>query len=370
MRMAALSTLAVATLTTLTLLPAAPAAAVTPLVDVGWVLENGRDHNVVVLDIRNKIDGGSQAAYRAGHIPGAVYSNYLTDGWRTTVEGVVGQMPPVADLERLIGGLGIGNDSHVVIVPGGVSSSDMGSATRIYFTFKALGHDRVSILDGGFKAYAADPANPLETGEILPRPATFKVEVRPELFATRDQVISAVDRGGAALLDHRPPAQFSGRQGHPKATRAGTIPGARNLPQSRLTEGGRFVSAERVAALLEIAGVDAAGAQISFCNSGHWASLGWFAASEILGNKKARLYDGSMVEWSARADLPEIAAEARLEFPNADGGRPGPHVVMVSTWRSRCQSAGPSLRSAVVYSDAPPTQAALSPSRSTAAPRR
>ena len=37
---------------------------------------------------------------------------------------------------------------------------------------------------------------------------------------------------------------------------------------------------------------------MSFCNTGHWASVGWFASSELLGNKKARMYDGSMVEWT------------------------------------------------------------------------
>jgi len=46
------------------------------------------------------------------------------------------------------------------------------------------------------------------------------------------------------------------------------------------------------------------GDQINFCNTGHWASLGWFASHELLGNKKARMYDGSMLEWSADESLP------------------------------------------------------------------
>ena len=40
------------------------------------------------------------------------------------------------------------------------------------------------------------------------------------------------------------------------------------------------------------------GDQINFCNTGHWASVGWFVSSELLGNKKAKLYDGSMTEWT------------------------------------------------------------------------
>ena len=46
------------------------------------------------------------------------------------------------------------------------------------------------------------------------------------------------------------------------------------------------------------------GKQISFCNTGHWASLGWFVGSELMGNADVALYDGPMVEWSADESLP------------------------------------------------------------------
>ncbi|MGH6815294.1 MAG: sulfurtransferase, partial [Hyphomicrobiaceae bacterium] len=40
------------------------------------------------------------------------------------------------------------------------------------------------------------------------------------------------------------------------------------------------------------------------CSTGHWASLGWFVSSEILGNKDAKMYPGSMAEWTADAGRP------------------------------------------------------------------
>ena len=55
-------------------------------------------------------------------------------------------------------------------------------------------------------------------------------------------------------------------------------------------------------------GVPTSGDQITFCNTGHWASLGWFVSSEIMGNKQTRMYDGSMVEWSADQSLPMQSA--------------------------------------------------------------
>ncbi len=278
--------------------------AATPLVDAAWVKANGGRPGVVVLDVRNKLGGGSEKTYQAGHIPGAVYSDYLTAGWRAKVDGVPGQLSPIPALEKLIGGLGIGNDSHVVIVAGGVSALDMGSATRVYWTFKVLGHDEVSVLDGGYKGYTADPANPIETGANAPKPRVFKASFRPEMVADYKDVLAAKE-AKTALIDMRPPAQYRGEKTHKLAKRLGTIPGAVNVPESELTtEGGRFVGAERVAQLLKAVGVEAGEEGIAFCNTGHWASLGWFAQSEILGNRKVKLYDGSMVDWTARAELP------------------------------------------------------------------
>jgi thiosulfate/3-mercaptopyruvate sulfurtransferase len=274
------------------------ARAAEPLVTAGWLNDKLDRENLTILDVRNAIDGGSAQAFAEGHIPGAVYSNYLKDGWRVRRDGVPGQLPPVAELEDLIGGLGIDNDDHVIVVAGGTSALDMGSATRVYWTFKVLGHDEVSVLDGGHKAYAA--AYPLESGTHAPRAATFEATFQPDLMAAREDVAQAMTSGaGTTLVDNRPEPQYAGESKHPAAAKAGTIPGARNVPESRLTvDGGRFVDAEQVAALLDGAGVARGGEAISFCNTGHWASLGWFAMHEILGRKDTKLYDGSMTEWT------------------------------------------------------------------------
>ncbi len=282
--------------------PGAAASNIEPLVDVDWVRANAARPEVRLLDVRNQISGGSAALFAQGHIPGSVYSDYLRDGWRQERDGIPGQLPAVADLEALIGGLGIDNESHVVIIAAGANALEMGSATRVYWTFKVLGHDAVSILDGGFRAYAADQANPIATGASKPVPAVFKAAFRPELLADRNDVIVAME-AGTTLVDNRPTAQYLGQGRHPAARRPGTIPGAISVPEGRLTDArGRFVSRGQASALFDAAGQgDEA---ITFCNTGHWASLGWFMQSEILGRKNVRLYDGSMVDWTARADLP------------------------------------------------------------------
>lgn len=282
------------------------ASAAQPLVDVDWIKSHSCDEGVRVLDIRNPLDGGSQTDYLRGHIPCAVYTNYLKGGWRAAdKQKTPGQLAPVDKLEKLIGGLGIDNNTHVVIVHAGKNALDMGSATRVYWTFKVLGHDNVSILNGGLAAYSKDPKNKLEKGNNKPAAVAFEAHLRQDMVVGKDEVRAAMGNG-TLLVDNRPNNQFIGINRHGKAKRNGTIPGAVNLPESWLTQnnGGAFRDVASLRKLYALAKVPTDGEQITFCNTGHWASLGWFASHELMGNQKVRLYDGSMVEWSADNSLP------------------------------------------------------------------
>ena len=272
------------------------AFAADPLVNVDWVKANLDKPGIVYIDFQPPTD------YLRGHIPGAVNSNYGKDGWREerASDKVPDMLPAKLDaLGEMIGKLGIDNATHVVLVPVGKSSSDMGMGTRVYWTFKVLGHDNVSILDGGMAAWTKDKKNPLQAGAAKAEPKTFKVSVRKDMIVTMDDVKKA-KASGVLLVDNRPEDQFVGINRHPKATESGTIDGAKNLPNGWMTVNGmgEFRKKGQLEQLYKVASVPTSGEQINFCNSGHWASVGWFVSSELLGNKKARMYDGSMVEWT------------------------------------------------------------------------
>lgn len=276
----------------------------TPLVSADWLSQNLGDADLVVLDIRNRIDGGSFETFTAGHIPGSIHSDYLGAGWR----GADGNLPPIPAIEGLIGSLGIDNDDHVIVVPAGVSSTDFGSAARVYWTFKVLGHEEVSILDGGLGAWA-DAGLSLATGVPTIEPSAFTADFQPALLATRDEVQSAIATD-VQLVDARPAPLYSGQIELAATGRAGTIPGAINLQQQTLLDGaGRHtVNADTVDMLMEAAGgsTDDGGERIAFCNTGHWASVAWFAMSEIAGYDNVSLYDGSMADWGADQSRPVV----------------------------------------------------------------
>ena len=283
---------------------AAPAFAdeARPLVDAEWVKANAGNENVVIVDIRDKVaetDLGDKP-----YIEGAVFAPYASAGWRTEVQGVPGQIPPIEEITKLIGDLGIDNDDHVVIVPWGTDSSEFGGATRVYWTFKYLGHDAVSILDGGWRQYdAAGGARAAEPAK--PEPATFTAEVREELRVTTEEVEAAL-KSGVKLIDGRPAEQYEGKSKSPVVARVGTLPNAINIAHSKFysKDHALFSQPEAIKALTEAANLGADEENITFCNTGHWASIVWFGLHEVLGNKNTGMYDGSMAEWTADPNRP------------------------------------------------------------------
>ncbi len=276
---------------------AVQAADVTPLVTAEWLKANAADENVVILDIRDDIEGTDLGDLP--YIANAVVAPYASAGWRTEVQGVPGQIPPDEQIAELIGNLGIDGDDHVVIVPWGTDSSEFGGATRVYWTFKYLGHDAVSILDGGWRQYDAQGGERVAEA-VTPVAVEFPYEVQPQLRATTEDVAAALD-AGTKLVDGRPQEQYLGQGKSPVARVAGTLPGAVNIPHSNFysAEYASFALPETIAALAEGVGLSEGEENIVFCNTGHWASIAWFALSEVAGNKNTAMYDGSMAEWTA-----------------------------------------------------------------------
>ncbi|MAT22259.1 MAG: sulfurtransferase [Rhodobiaceae bacterium] len=278
-------------------------ASATPLVSSNWVynkIQSGETtNNILLIDIRNSIGNGSYETYLQGHIPTSIHSDYMKDGWRVKVDNTVGLVPTESQFQELARSLGVNSDTHVVIIPAGVSSTDFGSATRSYWTFKVFGHDNVSILDGGYNSWKNAYPNQIATNAFSPRvDGNFTANFNPDLYISTEDVAKIVDsKSDMILLDGRPKNQFYAEAKHGKARAAGRLPGSVLLfqenaynvvtntlkPENELTEIFSDYLNEDV---------------VSYCNTGHWAANNWFVLSEVLGNTKVKLYDGSMVEWT------------------------------------------------------------------------
>ena len=281
------------------------------LVSPAWLNSHLRDQNLVVLDIRSAIDGSKPETFAQGHIPGSVYSDYDKAGWRVTRNNVPFMVPTTPELEKLIGDLGIDETSHVVVVPAGVNVLDFGSAARTYWTLKYAGVRDVSILDGGLAAWTA-AGYALDKGPHAPSPAIFTATVDTGILALASDVETIEHNGGATLVDARPVSFFLGKEKAPAAQAYGHIPGAVDVDSAKFYDPATNRLKPK-AELASIAGELPAGATVTYCNTGHWAATDWFVLHEVLGHTNAKLYAGSMVEWTSNPSRPIASARTKWD---------------------------------------------------------
>jgi thiosulfate/3-mercaptopyruvate sulfurtransferase len=251
------------------------------------------DSATVVLHVSDRA-----SSFETGHIPGARFVRYgdiAVDG----STGAGSELPSVEELERVFEGLGVSDSSRVVIY-----GSSTVVAARAFFTLDVLGHRRVALLDGGLRAWR-DENRPIETGSAAaaPRPGQFTPKLNAQKIADAQyiQANTRSDKPGAiALIDVRPDPEFLGTDGGMGGRHAaGHLRGARQLPWDTLTApDGRFLPREQLEAKLRGAGASADKPVVPYCMVAMRASVVYFIARHL--GYDARLYDGSIVDWSQR----------------------------------------------------------------------
>lgn len=280
---------------------------VSPLVSREWLQARLADRGLSLVDLRLAADGG-RAAHEAGHVPSAVFSDYAADGWRQRVGNAPGLLPTEAHLAALLARLGITPEKHVILIPTGSGANDFAASARAFWTLKLVGHDAVSILDGGTRGWVA-AGLPVETGfrepvAAAPYPVTMRQGLRSDAGAT----LAAGQSGSHALVDARSASYFAGREKAPEAKAAGHIPGA--IPADYIQFFDGAAGALKPISELErlFAAVPAGKPVISYCNTGHTAALNWFVLSAVLGRPDVSLYDGSMTDWTQDETRPVATA--------------------------------------------------------------
>lgn len=283
-----------------------------PLVSTDWLQENLEAPGLRVVDIRGYVrktdlgDGRQEAEYLAAreeydeaHIPGAVYVDWTRDIIDPD-DPVPAQVAPPDRFAALMGTLGIGDDTHVIVY----DHAGGQFATRLWWALTYYSHEKVSVLDGGWKKWTNE-SRPITNEIPSPEPATFTPIPQPG-WRTDAEGVLAAGGGSAFVLDARDKGQYTGeiRRGE---GRAGHVPGAVHLHADVLlgSESGTFLSDEELEEKLREAGLpeDRAEPIIAYCNGGVAATMPLFALRK-LGYENLANYDGSWNEWSVREDLP------------------------------------------------------------------
>ncbi|MDD2876902.1 MAG: rhodanese-like domain-containing protein [Acidiphilium sp.] len=281
--------------------PVAPA-----LVTPAWLVAHLHTPNLVVVEVYDF--DKQKPAYEKEHIPGAVFTGFLSDHWRVPMNGLPFVLPPEATIAKVIAGVGINDDSRVILVPAGAIKGDFPATTRVYWTLRIEGMNNVSIMNGGDHAWLANPKDPVATGDVTPAVASFTPHFDASLLATQAMVQADLNTHRFQLVDARPVKQYEGKVRPAVDRKVGTIPGALNLPYSVVltSDGEGMLDRAEVVAAMHKAGISTDKPAYTFCNTGHLASLDWFALREVAHVPDVKLYSGSMSEWTRDASLPVV----------------------------------------------------------------
>ena len=260
--------------------------------------------DLVIVDCRfSLLDPNlGEQSWRRSHIPGAAYAH---------LERVLSDMSrkgegrhPWPDAETFCAKLGrwdIAPGSQVVAY----DDADGAYAARLWFLLRMLGHEKVAVLDGGWKRW---------TSLGLPASSLPRESAGQYYSATFDgarlldaDAVEAHLAADGVLIDARAAARFRGEE-EPLDRVAGHVPGAVNRPYAQnMGADGRFKTAMQLAdeyrALL--AGRDPSEV-VAMCGSGVTACHN-LLAMERAGLRGARLFPGSWSGWISDTSRPVAA---------------------------------------------------------------
>jgi len=285
-----------------------------PLVETTWVEKNL--NKIVVLDVRkdiksfknnpvlvhNKKSGKLKIKSVGAHIPGAILVDFKKIRVTRNSDGkeVKKLIPLKGDFEDLMQSWGVDRDSTIIIMSKGLNDKDLTFTTRLYWQLKYFGHDNVAILNGGMAKWLLEERAISKT----PKPhfkGNWVVRAeRRDLLATKADILNA-SKTDSQLIDNRNLGQYFGVYKKPYVSKKGHLPDAKVFPSELLSTGkspAKFLEVNKLRALFVNMKIDYTADSITYCNSGHLASGGWFVLHELLGNDNVKLYDGSMHEWT------------------------------------------------------------------------
>jgi len=264
-----------------------------PIVEPATLMSlNGAAHFVLI-----DASAGSKARYDEKHLAGAIYVNLDTDLADIGDFAVGGRhpLPSPEHFAEVLGQFGIDKSSHVIIYD---DKKGGNAAARFWWMLKAIGHEKVQVLNGGFQGAVAAGYPTDDKKPVVETKGSYPVSNWQLALADIDEVEEASKTGSQTIVDVRDANRFAGLT-EPIDLIAGHIPGAINIPFTENLDEPGFFLPETVLKekYLKALACHKAENIIVHCGSGVTACH-LLLAMDYAGLTIPKLYVGSWSEWS------------------------------------------------------------------------
>ncbi|WP_321489229.1 sulfurtransferase [uncultured Hyphomonas sp.] len=276
-----------------------------PIVTAGWLKQNLSAPDIRVVDATYyapflKVEKTGRDDWAEAHIPGAVH--FDIDAIKAGGTDLPHMLPDPIMFSSRVRKLGIGDGNRVVVY----DNNNFCAAARVWWMLRVMGHNDVTVLDGGLSAWKA------EGGELEDMPPVsverhFTARVRSDLVKDINQVAAASAAGSHTIVDARAKGRFTAEAPEPReGLPSGHIPGSASVPSSELINpDGTLKAASDLKDLLPSSSAPI----ITTCGSGVTAAILALGYAR-LGNWDVSVYDGSWTEWASDPSRPVATGAA------------------------------------------------------------
>ena len=254
--------------------------------------------NTIVLDVDDK------DIYKKGHIDGAIHVDILT--YITRERNPYKLMKSDSIIKNKIIDLGINKDSNVIIYSHNTKSGILNSSyfALILITF---GFENVSILDGGYMAWvfenerlvSAKASHPNSEGNFIP-------SKNHDMIVDEKYVLDNISK--ATLIDARESKYYYGTHKSKQVEDFGHISGAKSsyYGDKFLIDGVLRQKNELEDIYLNGLNLNKDDEIIVYADNVFGASMEWYILYKVMGFKRAKIYEASLLEFFDSPDNPRI----------------------------------------------------------------
>ena len=273
------------------------------LIEIDWLKKNLNNPQIKIIDGTWHMPGSGLNGFdvfKEKHIPNAIFIDL------EEISDLNSDLPHMISDEKYfsekISSLGISNNDKLIIY----DMYGMFSAARIWFMFKAFGHNNVSLLNGGFPAWL-DSGGDISNKINELKGTIYKAKLNKSLIVNYTQVLENLSNQKYQVLDARSPDRFLGISEEPRpGMKSGHIPKSKNLYFNDLINQNtkKFIEKEKIENLIKKSDIDTKKDIICSCGSGVTACILKFIIELVDKNKNIKIYDGSWSEWGTIKDSP------------------------------------------------------------------